>query len=657
MLIKKLSHSRLKIAKLCTLISGVLLMTTSAYSSTVSVRVLETSDLHANMMDFDYYTLKPTTKFGLVRTATLINAAKKENPNTLLIDNGDLIQGSPLGDFYAAKQLNEGEIHPIIEALNYLGYDAATLGNHEFNYGLDYLNRVIKDAKYPVLNANIYDLQTKKPFFTPYVIKPTTFTDDKGDSVTLNVGYIGFVAPKITIWDKQHLEGKVYTEDIILSAKKWVPEMKRVGADIIIAINHSGIDDSTYEAGMENAGYYLTQLQGIDVVLTGHSHDIFPSPSFEISNADLNLGTINGIPVAMPGYFGSHLGVIDLTLEKSSDGWNVIQSKAESRPIYDTKNEQSLAEADPDLLSLLETTHNQTIDFVNQPIGKTAKPIYGYLALVQDSPTLQIINDAQKSYIEKHLAANPELEKLPILSAAAPFKAGGRDGYALSYTAVEEGFLTYRNAADIYLFPNTVTVVKVSGVELKDWLECSAGIFNQIDTTSTEKQQLINYEGFRTYNFDVIDGVNYTIDITKPPRFDGECQLINPDSSRIKALTFDNKPIDSHQNFYIVTNNYRGFGGKFAGTGTDKVAMSLPVENRTVIADYITEKTKSEGEVKVNVDNNWRLAPIETKKALDIRFNAPAEEKVLKYIKENASIELEETEQINNEIQEYRIKL
>jgi 2',3'-cyclic-nucleotide 2'-phosphodiesterase/3'-nucleotidase len=157
-------------------------------------------------------------------------------------------------------------------------------------------------------------------------------------------------------------------------------------------------------------------------------------------------------------------------------------------------------------------------------------------------------------------------------------KSGGRKNDPASFVEVEKGQLTFRNAADLYLYPNTLVVVKASGKEVKEWLECSAGQFNQIDPHSSKPQSLINWDGFRTYNFDVIDGVNYQIDVTQPARYDGECQSINPQAERIKNLTFNGKPIDPNATFLVATNNYRAYGGKFAGTGDGHIAFASPDE-------------------------------------------------------------------------------
>ena len=286
------------------------------------------------------------------------------------------------------------------------------------------------------------------------------------------------------------------------------------------------------------------------------------------------------------------------------------------------------------MVKALEADHKGTRDFVNQPIGKANDVMYSFLALVQDDPTVQIVNLAQKDYVERFIQGDPDLADIPVLSAAAPFKAGGRKNDPANFTEVESGQLTFRNAADLYLYPNTLVAMKVTGKEVKEWLECTAGQFQQIDVNSTAPQQLIDWDGFRTYNFDVIDGVNYQIDVTQPAKYDGNCKVINEGAERIVGLTYQGKPIDMKQDFIIATNNYRAYSNKFPGTGSDFVAFDSPDENRSVIAAYISRVSKEKGEVTPSADNNWTFAPIKSDKKLDIRFETSPSEKAAKFIEE-----------------------
>ncbi|PNH88511.1 2',3'-cyclic-nucleotide 2'-phosphodiesterase [Vibrio diazotrophicus] len=640
------------------ILGGLLTMAGPSMADTIKLRIIETTDIHTNVMDYDYYKDKPSEQIGLTRAATLVKQAREEATNSILVDNGDLIQGSPMGDYMAAKGIKAGEVHPVYKAMNQLSYDVGNIGNHEFNYGLDFLQETINDAKFPYVNANVYNASTGEHLFQPYIIKTHTFKDTDGKAHEVKVGYIGFVPPQIMVWDKKNLDGRVIARDIKKTAEKLIPEMKAKGADVIVAIPHSGISTEEYQSGAENSVYYLTKVAGIDAIAFGHSHAVFPSKEFaKVAGADIEKGTINGVTAVMPGRWGSHVGVMDLTLEQKDGKWAVTNGQSEARPIFDKASKKALVEADAGIVKALEADHKGTREFVNQPIGKSNDVMYSFLALVQDDPTIQIVSLAQKDYVERFIQGDPNLDGLPVLSAAAPFKAGGRKNDPSNFTEVESGELTFRNAADLYLYPNTLVTLKVSGKEVKEWLECSAGQFKQIDVNSSEPQSLIDWDGFRTYNFDVIDGVNYQIDITKPAKYDGDCKVINPDSQRIVNLTYKGKPIDTAQTFLIATNNYRAYSNKFPGTGSDFIAFDSPDENRTVVADYIARVSKEQGEVTPSADNNWSFAPIKSKTKLDIRFETSPSEKAAKFIKDKGQypMELVATDEVGFGV--YRINL
>ena len=616
-------------------LSGMLTLAGPAMADTIKLRIIETTDIHTNVMDYDYYKDQPSQQIGLSRAATLVKQAREEAVNSVLVDNGDLIQGSPMGDYMAAKGINAGEIHPVYKAMNQLDYDVGNIGNHEFNYGLEFLKNSIDGANFPYVSANVFDKKTGEHYFKPYLIKTHTFKDTDGQSHEIKVGYIGFVPPQIMVWDKKNLEGKVFAEDITETAKKLVPQMKKEGADVIVAIPHSGISTDPYKLGAENSVYYLTEVEGIDAIAFGHSHAVFPGKDFaKLQGVDNAKGTINGVTAVMPGRWGSHVGVMDLMLKEKDGKWQVVEGQSEARPIFDKANKKSLAEADKGIVDALVDDHKGTREFVNQPIGKANDVMYSFLALVQDDPTIQIVNLAQKDYVERFIQGDPDLEGIPVLSAAAPFKVGGRKDDPNGFTEVESGQLTFRNAADLYLYPNTLVAMKVKGKEVHEWLECSAGQFNHIDVNSTQPQSLINWDNFRTYNFDVMDGVNYQIDVTQPPKYDADCKVINPDSQRIVNLTYNGKPVDPKQDFIIATNNYRAYSATFPGTGPDFIAFDSPDENRSVVAAYISRISKEQGEVTPSADNNWSFAPIKSDNKLDVRFETSPSDKAAQFIKE-----------------------
>ncbi len=616
-------------------LGGMLAMAGPTMADEIKLRIIETTDIHTNVMDYDYYKDKPTQKIGLARAATLVKEARNEVTNSVLVDNGDLIQGSPMGDYMASKGIKPGETHPVYKAMNQLDYDVGNIGNHEFNYGLEFLATTLEGANFPYVSANVFDQKTGEHYFKPYLIKTHTFKDTDGNAHEVKIGYIGFVPPQIMVWDKKNLEGKVFAKDIKETAEKLVPQMKKEGADIIVAIPHSGVSSDPYKAGAENSTYYLSEVDGIDAIAFGHSHAVFPGKGFDnIQGVDNQKGTINGVAAVMPGRWGSHVGVMDLVLEQDGDSWKVAEAQTEARPIFDAANKKPLVDADKGIVSAVKEDHNATRDFVNQPIGKANDVMYSFLALVQDDPTVQIVNLAQKDYVETMIQGDPDLDGLPVLSAAAPFKAGGRKNDPANFTEVESGQLTFRNAADLYLYPNTLVALKVTGKEVKEWLECSAGQFKQIDVTSSQPQSLIDWDGFRTYNFDVMDGVNYQIDVSKPARYDGNCKLLDGNSERIVDLTYNGKPIDMKQTFIIATNNYRAYSNKFPGTGSDFIAFDSPDENRTIVANYISKVSQEKGEVTPSADNNWRFAPIQADVALDVRFETSPSDKAAQFIED-----------------------
>ena len=622
-----MNKTRLTLSLLTLLISGTL------QAATVDLRIIETTDLHGNMMNYDYFKDQYIDTFGLAKTANLIHQAREEVKNSVLVDNGDLIQGSPMADYALNKGLNKGDIHPVYKALNTLDYVVGNIGNHEFNFGLDFLQKSLAGANFPYVNANVYDAKSNKPFFKQYIILDKKVVDREGKQHSIKIGYIGFVPPQIMQWDKLNLEGKVIVKDITETAKKLVPEMKEQGADIIVAIPHSGVSAEPYKALAENSVYYLTQVEGINAIMFGHSHGVFPSEDFKsLPNTDINTGNINNIPAVMPGQWGSHLGVVDLVIEGDKSNWKVVSGKSQARPIFDSKNKKALVDADKNITKVLKDDHEGTREFVGKPIGKVSTDINSYLALIEDTSALQIISDAQIDYVKQFVQGDPDLDGLPILSAIAPFKAGGRKNDPTAYVDVKKGDLTFRNAADIYLYPNILSAVKITGKEVKEWLECSAGVYNQIDINSSKPQYLINWDKFRTYNFDTIDGVSYEIDITKPARYDGSCQLINPESERIINLTYQQKTIDPNQAFLIATNNYRAYTGAFPGTGGKNVKFNSPDDLRVILSAYITNYTKKQGQVDVTVDNNWRIAPITSQTNLDIRFESSPTDEAKTYI-------------------------
>ncbi|WP_243398378.1 2',3'-cyclic-nucleotide 2'-phosphodiesterase [Deinococcus koreensis] len=583
----------------------------AAGAQTVELRILETTDLHTNALGYDYYQDKPTGEYGLEYTATLIKNAREEKRNSMLFDNGDLIQGNPLGDYVArVKPLAAGQMHPMHAAMAAIGYDAGNLGNHEFNYGLPFLQGVLGSAPMPYVSSNVFladadtDPSNDKNAFTPYLIQRKLVRDTYGRPYYLNVGIIGFLPPQIMQWDKSNLEGKVTTRDIVETARRFIPEMKARGADVIVAIAHSGIT-ADYQPGQENVATELTKVEGVDVVLSGHSHQVFPGPVYKsIPGADITNGTINGKPVVMAGFWGNDLGIVDLSLTKKGNRWAITSGKASVRPIWDTATKKNLVTPDPKIAAAVKAAHEGTLAYVRGKVADLSAPINSYWALAQDDPSVQLVSNAQTAYVKAALSSGP-YKDLPVLSAAAPFKAGGRGG-ASYFTDIPAGTLAIKNVADLYVYPNTVQAVVVTGAQVGEWLERSAGQFKQIDPAKTEPQVLVD-DSFPTYNFDVLDGVTYEIDVSQPSRYGAAAELANPNASRIRNLQYQGKPIDPAQKFVVATNNYRASGGgKFPGLDGKNIVLEAPDETRQALIGYFQQQRT----VNPTADGNWKLTPL-----------------------------------------------
>ena len=591
-----------------------------------TVALLETTDVHSNLLGYDYFRLAPEPSLGLERTAALIAQARSEYPNNVLIDNGDTIQGTALADYEAlVKPLACSKTLAVYKAMNLLGFDGGGIGNHEFNYGLPYLSQVtgsqfqvagVDPARarcagpnFPQVLSNVYSLKTKQPLFAPWRIIEKQFVATGADSmpitVTLKVGIIGFTPPTIMAWDKRWLEGKVYTEGLRESAAKFIPQMKAQGADIIVAISHGGLDDSAYSPTMENGNWHLAQVPGIDAMLIGHSHQVFPNAAstvaqFNLPGVDKVKGLVHGVPTVMANMWGKHLGLIALHLAFDGTGWTVDKSltKVEARSAQ--REDKSFIAPDPAIAALVSAEHDATIAFVKTPLGTTDFRMSSYFADVGDVSAMAVVNLAQTDYVRRYVRASlPQYAKLPVLSMTAPFKSGHAG--VNDFTDVASGSLALNNAADLYLYPNALYAVKVNGADLKAWLERSATRFNTIDPAVTAPQELVN-PAYPTYNVDSLTSkeVQYEIDLSKEP------------GSRIVGLRYRGKPVLAASEFLVATNSYRASGGgAFPGLDGSKTVIASPDTNRDVLIAYI-KKTKKLQRANHGQPRSWRFARLKT---------------------------------------------
>ncbi|BBJ28123.1 5'-nucleotidase C-terminal domain-containing protein [Athalassotoga saccharophila] len=510
-----------------------------------TLTILETTDLHGHIYPVDYSN-NATTNYGLARLATLIQKIKAQNPNVLLFDDGDLIQGSPLEYYHAA--IDNSGIDPMIAVMNYLGYDAMTLGNHEFNYGQSVLRKAISEAKFPITSANIVNSETMKPEYgNGYVI----FNMKDGPKV----GYIALTTKYIPNWEEpSHIKGLEFL-DAVETAQKYVDLLKSQGVDVIIIGYHGGLERNpsngqpTEELTGENEGYAIaTQVKGISALLLGHQH---------LSYA-LKMGNL---PVVMASYWGRALGKITLNLDNSNGKWVVVSSEA-------TLISANNVTPDATVMKLVQKDENATQKWLDQPLGQSlgdfyvSNPMY---ARMRDNPLIQFVNTVQMYYTGAKI------------SSTALFNDDVR-GW-------KKGPVTMRDVMAVYIYPNTLNVIEVSGKDLKDALEQSASYF----TFDNGKVGVSKMPG---YNYDMYEGISYIIDLTKPV------------GGRIVWLAYDGKPISYSATYDVVLNNYRsGGGGNYMMFKGKPVVKSVMMEVSELMADYI----RNNGYICPAVDQNWEV--------------------------------------------------
>ncbi|HEY4292754.1 bifunctional 2',3'-cyclic-nucleotide 2'-phosphodiesterase/3'-nucleotidase [Luteibacter sp.] len=586
--------------------------------ATLDLAILETTDVHSNILSYDYYKQKDDPTLGYERVATLIRQARAEFPNTVLFDSGDTIQGTVLADYQAlVKPLACDSELAMYKAMDAVGYDGGTAGNHEFNYGLPFLAQVTNTAmnvdgvqarqcagpKFPLVLSNVYSARDGKPIFKPWTIVTKTVTavgsDGKPMQAMLKIGIIGFTPPPILDWDKRNLAGKVTVDGVVEAAKRYMPEVLAQKPDLVVAILHGGLNTAPYTPQMENGGWYLAGVPGIDALLLGHSHTEFPGPHYaDMKDVDAERGIVRGVPAVMGGFFGKDLGVIQMTLHREDGRWVVEKDESHSqvRPICPKKNE--CVAPDPSIAPIVHEAHEAAVAYVNTPIGATDHALTSYFADEGNMSALAVVNAAQIDYTREELGrAHPELKNVPILSSASAFRTGF--GGPEDFTDVPTGPMTIRNAADLYFYPNTLAAVKTDGAGVKAWLEKAATRFNRIDPAKDGEQDLIGK--LPGYNFDQMQGgITYTIDVSKP---EGE---------RIGNLRFKGSPVKPSQAFIVVTNNYRASGGGgFPGVTGDNIVLSAPDGNREVVIHWVERKMTLTG--KDVEKRSWRFAPVKTK--------------------------------------------
>ena len=557
----------------------------------VRLTVLGTTDLHGNVYNWNYfantaYSDSRGNEIGVAKAATLIKAVREERgaDSCITLDAGDTIQGTPLAYYYAkVDPITGGSRHPMATAMNAIGYDAAALGNHEFNYGLDTLRAFEKQCRHPLLSANSVDWNTGRPVFRPYVMKRVKVRGEK----PVTVGILGLVTPGVAIWDAANVEGKVKFPGIVEQAKVMVPRMKREGADVVVVSCHSGATtSSSYGDALpypENASSLLAaQVPGIDAILVGHAHVEIPQQFVT------NEQTGRQVLLSEPLYWGMRVTVMDLDLEKVRGRWQVASSSA-------TLLNANTVPEDAKVAALVRPAHEKVLAYVNGVVGTCTEAMSAATSRYEDTAAMDFINVVQAQAVKDALVGSAQ-EGLPVLSIAAPFNKDA---------AIPQGEVTVRDVAGLYIYDNTLLGVTLTGGQVKDYLETSARYFKQVtsagpfapaDVTNAVTDTAPN--GTPDYNYDIMGGLDaaltYDIDIAQAP------------GSRITGLSYGGAPVGDSDEFVIAINNYRqSGGGNFPHVKDAPVVYNRQVEIRQLLIDWVSANGQIDPPSFSSVD--WRL--------------------------------------------------
>ncbi|MFG1608498.1 bifunctional metallophosphatase/5'-nucleotidase [Actinoplanes sp. NPDC049265] len=533
--------------------------------------VLGTSDTHGNVYNWDYYRDaeyddSAHNDVGVAKLAALINQIRGERgTTTLVLDAGDTIQGTPLATYYAKQEpiTETGAKHPMARAMNVLHYDAVTLGNHEFNYGLPLLNLWIDQLGFPALAANAVNVATGRPAFRPYHIKKLIV-----GGATLRVGILGLTNPGVAIWDRANVEGLLRFEDLVTTAARYVPIMRRNGADIVLVSAHGG-DSGTSSYGPElpnenPSALIAEQVPGIDAILFGHAHNDVPQRFVT------NRATGDQVLLSEPSKWGQRLTRMDFTLTRERGRWSITGKQAT------TLNTNTVAE-DPAVLKAVRKQHNTTVAYVNQVVATSTVELSAAESRYRDTPILDFINRVQTDTVTAALAGT-EYAALPVLSIAAPF----------SRTAVfPRGDVKIKDVAGLYIYDNTLEAVVLTGAEVKAYLEYSAKYFVTLAPGAPVDPATISDPAVPDYNYDVISGVGYDIDISRPVG---------------QRIVLD---IDPAARFVVAVNNYRrSGGGNFPG-----IVKAQVYNAQQEIRQLLIDRAQQRGVIDPAdfFEPNWRL--------------------------------------------------
>ncbi|MEU8710525.1 5'-nucleotidase C-terminal domain-containing protein [Streptomyces sp. NPDC048663] len=548
-----------------------------------SLTVMGTTDLHGNVFNWDYfkdaeYTDAKGNAMGLARVSTLVNQVREEKGrrNTLLLDAGDTIQGTPLTYYYAKVDpitAKGGPVHPMAQAMNAIGYDAAALGNHEFNYGIETLRRFEEQLRFPLLGANAVDAKTLKPAFPPYFVKKFHVPG----APPVKVAVLGLTNPGIAIWDKAYVQGRLAFPGLEEQAAKWVPRLKALGADVVVVSAHSGTSGTSSYGDqvpyVENAAANVARrVPGIDAILVGHAHVEIPELKV------VNETTGRTVVLSEPLCWAERLTVFDIELVFARGRWEVESVAASLR------NSNTVAD-DPKITRLLRDEHAKVVAYVNQVVGSATETLTTVEARYRDAPIIDLITKVQEDVVKAALAGT-EYAALPVLAQASPFSRTSQ---------IPAGEVTVRDLSGLYVYDNTLVAKVMTGAQIRAYLEYSAEYFVQTAAGApVDVEKLTNAGGRPDYNYDYVSGLRYEIDIAQPA------------GARIRNLTREGAALDDTARFVLAVNNYRANGGgAFPHVASAQEVWSESTEIRTRIAEWVTAKGVLDPRDFASAD--WRL--------------------------------------------------
>lgn len=521
---------------------------------TYTFAIIHTSDIHGTVMPYRYAD-QLRIEAGLAKISTAINLLRQRYSDTIYIDNGDLIQGTPLTYYHA--RIQQELPNPLIACMNIVQADAAVIGNHEFNYGLPYLQQAIKESHFPWLSGNLLHAEEGEPFFgKPYIVKKY--------ANGLKIGILGLTTPYIPNWElPQNIEG-ISFEDAVTAAKRWVDILRnKEQVDLVIVSYHGGFERDLYNGGLteadtgENQAYRICMdVPGIDILLTGHQHRMIVNEQ------------VNGVWVAQPSSHGQGLGYMEIGMTKSGEGWIMASCRSEFMSVNGV-------EPDERIVAAIADTERKVQAWLDQPIGR----VEGNMAIedpaqarMADHPLIAFINRVQMEY------GHANISNTALFDDSAP-------GFL--------GSITMRHVLANYMYPNTLRVIRVSGQDIKDALEQSASYFalsEQGDNIQVSEEFL--YPKPQHYNYDMWSGIEYEIQVSRPV---GE---------RVTKLTVSGAPIEPHAMYDVAMNNYRaGGGGNYRMFANKPVVHDLPTDMAELIADYIMKR----GTIIAEQSHNWRV--------------------------------------------------